>query len=154
MGAPAEAGDRLPMRTGFTLLELATVLTVVAVAAAGLGPAVGRWGDRAAVVGAREAVAALVAEARASGLGRGGARVHVAARPWRAWSEVDGRVLRSVDLEVEAGVRVDLSAQRERTTLEYDALGVGRVASETLRFRRGGAEAALVVSGYGRVRRR
>lgn len=142
------------MRTGFTLLELATLLTVLAVAAAGLGPAVGRWSDRAAVVGAREAVAALVAEARAAGLGRGGARVHVAAAPWRAWAETGGRVRRSVDLEADFGVVVVLSAGRQASALDYDALGVGRVASETLLFRRGDAEAALIVSGYGRVRRR
>ena len=38
--------------------------------------------------------------------------------------------------------------------LAYDALAVGRVASGTLTFRRGDAESSVVVSGYGRVRRR
>ena len=37
--------------------------------------------------------------------------------------------------------------------IRFDALGLGQVASETLRFRRGGAEAGLVLSSYGRVRR-
>ena len=50
-------------------------------------------------------------------------------------------------------VRVD-TGRRDTLVLAFDALGLGRVASATIVFRRGAAERALVVSGYGRVRRR
>lgn len=141
------------MRTGHTLLELTAVLVLAALAASVAVPAGVGLRDRMAVVAAREAVAGLVAEARVSALAHGGATVHVASEPWRAWIQVGDSAAPAEALEREWGVRVRLSRDRASTALAYDALGLGRVASETLRFRRGSAEAALVVSGYGRVRR-
>ncbi|MEQ8330238.1 MAG: prepilin-type N-terminal cleavage/methylation domain-containing protein [Longimicrobiales bacterium] len=142
------------MRTGHTLVELIVVLALLAVGAAAVLPGARTWADRAAVLGARESVAALVARARVEAVGRGGAAVHVAADSSIAWTLADGGVLDRVDLADRFGIHVVLAGRRTATVLTYDALGVGRVASETLRFRRGGAEAALIVSGYGRVRRR
>ena len=142
------------MRLGYSLVELAAVVAVLAVLAAAVGPPARALGDRLAVVGARESVAGLIAEARAAGLGRGGARIRVEGAPWRAWSEVDGRFLRTVAIEADFRTTVVLSRARTGTLLFYDALGLGRLSNETLRFRRGGEETALVVSGYGRVRRR
>ncbi|MGD8318980.1 MAG: type II secretion system protein [Gemmatimonadota bacterium] len=141
------------MRRGYTLLELMATLVLVAI----VGPAVVGAGhglrDRAAVVGAREAVAGLLAQARMEARSWGGARVHLRAEPWEAWVEAGGVVRRRVALQAEWGVEVALSRSRTETVIRYDALGLGRVASETLRFRRGDAGTALVVSGYGRVRR-
>ncbi len=135
-------------------MELATVVALLSFVAAGVAPSARRWSERAGAIAAREAVAGLIAEARVAGLGRGGARVHLTDRPWRAWSEVGGQVLREVAVERDFTTVVALSRGRSRTTLEYDALGLGRIANETLVFRRGNAETALVISGYGRVRRR
>ena len=141
------------MRRGYTLLELMAVLALFALVGASLAPAARRYRDRVAVLGARESVAGLIAEARVAALARGGAVVHVASEPWRAWSEGGQDTLRLTPLEEEWGVSVGLARGRHETRLVYDGLGLGRVASETLRFRRGEAEVGLVVSGYGRVRR-
>lgn len=141
------------MRRGHTLFELCAALLLAALVVSATLPLVRDARDRMAVVAAREAVAGLAAEARAAALAHGGAEVRVAAGPWRGWVQVGDSVASTVALEEELGVTVGLSRDRRATSLAYDALGLGRVASETLRFRRGGQVAALVVSGYGRVRR-
>jgi hypothetical protein len=61
--------------------------------------------------------------------------------------------LRRVALGTEFGVTLSLGGAATEVDLAYDALGLGRLASQTITFRRGSAAAALVVSGYGRVRR-
>jgi prepilin-type N-terminal cleavage/methylation domain-containing protein len=142
------------MRSGHTLLELLTALILVAIAAAVLLPAGRDLRDAMAVAGAREAVAGLVSEARLLAQANGGAVVHLQAGPWRAWSEVGDSVVRVVRLEEDLKVTVELNRGRLAATLRYDGLGLGQVASQTVAFRRGAAERALVVSGYGRVRRR
>lgn len=142
------------MRSGYSLFEMCAVLVLMGLTSAALWSGGRGFRDRASVVGAREAVAGLVAEARAAALLHGGAEVRVVSGPWRAWYDSGGRVGRNLDVEREWGVRVTLRGSRDSTSLRYDALGLGRVASETFRFHRGRAESALVVSGYGRVRRR
>jgi hypothetical protein len=141
------------MRRGHTLFELCAVLLLAAMAGSVLLPAGRRLRDGLSVVAAREAVAGLVAETRMAALAHGGATVHLQAGPWRAWAQVEDSVLRLVPLEAGFAVSVELSRGRTATDLRYDGLGLGQVASETLRFRRGDAVRALVISGYGRVRR-
>ena len=142
------------MRRGHTLFELCAVLALAAIAASALFPAVRNLLDRMAVVAAREAVAGLLAEARVVAMTRGGASVHLASGPWRAWAEAGDSAFGMLDLEEDLSVSVELSRDRASTELRYDALGLGQVASETLGFRRGDAGSALIVSAYGRVRRR
>lgn len=141
------------MRRGHTLLELSAALFLTALAASAVFRGAGRLRDVAAVTGAREAVAGLVAETRRAALTSGGATVHVTAFPARAWSQAGDSLLGEVRLGEEWGVEVVLPRGRTVTELRYDALGLGQVASETIRFRRGETERALVISGYGRVRR-
>lgn len=141
------------MRRGHTLFELCAALLLAALAASAFLPPARAVLDRMAVAAAREAVAGLVAEARLAAVAHGEARVRLEAAPWRAWLEVGDSVGRVVPLEQEFGVVVVLPRSRTGVTLDYDALGLGRVASETLRFRRGNEERALVISAYGRVRR-
>ena len=141
------------MRNGHTLLELAVALLLTATLASAMVPAAARYRRRSAVLAARESVAGLLAEARGVAPAFAGAVVRIESDPWRAWIEVADSMGRSVQLEEGAGVEVILSRGRRRTEVAYDALGIGRVASETLRFRRGEAEAGLTVSGFGRVRR-
>jgi Tfp pilus assembly protein FimT len=142
------------MRRGHTLFELILVLMLAGIAGSVLVGAGRGLHDRTAVVAAREALAGLVAEARSEALSRGGATVHVSAAPWRAWSEARGTTFRTLELERELGVSVVLARSRTSAELTFDALGLGRVASETVLFRRGDAEAGLVISAFGRVRRR
>ncbi|MDT8342696.1 MAG: hypothetical protein RQ751_14390, partial [Longimicrobiales bacterium] len=54
----------------------------------------------------------------------------------------------------EAGVTIQLPGGGERTSVTFDGLGLGVVASRTLVFRRGGEEARLVISSRGRGARR
>jgi len=141
------------MRRGHTLVELSVVLALLALGLSVVLPAARGLRDRSAVLSAREEVAGLIAEARTAALAWGGATVHVRAGDATIWYEAGGRVPRRVSLRPEPGVEVLLPRGRSASDLRYDALGIGRVASETLRFRRGDAESTLVISGYGRVRR-
>lgn len=149
---------------GYTLLEMATVLALLGAA---IAPALGgarRLVDRMAVEGAREDVAALVARARTEALLRGEAAVLVARDPARALLLVPSEegagarrrrtVLTVRDVAAEFGVRILVGGRRGRVELRFDELGLGSMTSRTLRFRRGRSEARLVVSSFGRLRRR
>lgn len=154
MGPPRDARDPPGMRRGTTLVELALALALAAIALAVVAPVARSALDRMAVVAAREAVAGLFSQARAAARVHGAAVVRVQPGPWRARAEAGGRTLRTVWLAEEMGVSVSIGRGRDSTLLRFDALGLGRVASETLTFRRGAARAGLTLSSYGRVRRR
>lgn len=142
------------MSHGYSLVETVMVVTIFAMAVASLAPAARRYRDASSVVAARESVVGLIAEARVRALGRGGVAVHLGGDPFRAWVTQSDSVVRVLLLGRDLGVTLELGRSRTETRLAYDALALGRVASETLTFRRGDAERSLVVSGYGRVRRR
>jgi hypothetical protein len=139
------------MRTGATLAELSLALTLLALAAAALLPGARRQADRAALVGAREELAALVARTRGEAIARGGASL---------WIQPDGRASIEAgdsvvaELDLAAGYAVALESAEAAVELRFDGMGVGRVASRTLVLRRGAEEAELVLSAYGRVVRR
>jgi prepilin-type N-terminal cleavage/methylation domain-containing protein len=143
---------RKPLR-GFTLLEVLAALCLLSLLLFQALPAATRELDRLAVVGAREDVAGLFHKARSTAVAHGGARVRVVRSPPFAELLVGGDVLARVDLRREYRATLSLSRDRGEVELRYDAMGLGRVASQTIRFSRGGAEAALVISSYGRVRR-
>lgn len=138
---------------GHTLPEALLVLTVAAVLASILAPPARRTLDRVAVAAARDRTAALLVRARAVARSRGGARIEVdgpagevrlvAADGWRA---------PPVRVREGFGVELDAGASDRIVRLAFDPLGIGRAASRTLRFRRGRAATALIVSSYGRVR--
>ena len=138
---------------GTTLLEAILLLTLLGVltAASIRGGALLR--DRWAVVAARDAVASVVREARGVAVGRGGATVTLATTPPEVVLTSFGEALRRIDLGREWGVAMDLGGSMTRADLHFDAAGVGRMAARTVRVTLGGAEAVLVVSAYGRVRR-
>ena len=138
---------------GFTLLELVTVVTLLGLALAQLVPAARRQLDRMAVLGAREEVAGLFHQARMEAVARGGASLILTSLPPRVELRQGDELLASGDLGGEYGITLTLSGGRTEATLLFDALGLGRVASQTLRFFRGEAEALLVVSSLGRVTR-
>ena len=141
------------MRRGYTLLELSAVLALMAAAVSIVLSAAEGTRDRWAVESAREQVAGLFAEARTSAVAWGGATVHLSVSEAAAWYEAGGVERRRVELAEDGDLELLLPRGRTDAELRYDALGLGQVASQTLRFRRGAAEATLVVSGYGRVRR-
>lgn len=139
---------------GHTLLELLFVLLLTGLGAVSFAPVARRQRDRALVTGAREAVVGLLAEARLTAMESGGANVRITTVPARAEAFAGALALRAAALDADFGVAVSLSGSAPEVELAYDALGLGRIASQTITFRRGSETAELVVSGYGRVRRR
>jgi type II secretory pathway pseudopilin PulG len=139
--------------SGYSLIELVLVMLLMTVAATSLAPTARRQRDRASVVGAREAVIALIAQVRSTAMERGTASVRIAAAPAVAEARSAGEPLRRIALGIEYEVNISLSGAATEVELTYDALGLGRLAGQTITFRRGSAAATLVVSGYGRVRR-
>lgn len=139
------------VRRGAGLLELVVVLALVGLfgglGVRGLAPLRDRWG----VVGARDALAQLIREARGRAVARAGSRVVVSAVRGDATLESGGVALRTVDLAREFGVTIDLGGRTE-ARLVFDPAGVGRMASRTLVLVRGGSRDRLVISTYGRVR--
>ena len=142
------------MSRGYSLVETVVVVAIFAMTVASLAPAARRYRDSSTAAAARESVVGLIAEARVRALGKGGIIVHLGGDPFRAWVTQSDSVVRILSLGRDLGVTLELARGRTDTRLAYDALALGQVASETLTFRRGAAERSLVVSGYGRVRRR
>jgi type II secretory pathway pseudopilin PulG len=138
---------------GFTVLELVLVLLLLGITTASAAPAARRQRDRALVVGAREAVVGLLAEARTAAMESGAASVRIVAVPARVEVVSHARILRIAAIAEDYGVSLSIGGPSQ-VELTYDALGLGRVASQTIAFARGGETAELIVSGYGRVRRR
>jgi type II secretory pathway pseudopilin PulG len=139
---------------GHTLVELLFVLTLMGAAGASLAPSARRYRERAAVVAAREVLVGVLAEARVAAMESGAATVHISSDPGAAGASVGDSTIRFVPLGDEYGVALTLSRGQTEAEIHFDALGLGRVASQTIGFHRGAASAELVVSSYGRVRRR
>ena len=142
------------MNRGFTLIELVFVCLLASLLAGALAAPSRTLRDRTATVVARDGLAALVLEARTQAPAHWGATVALEGPPWRAWVEAGDTLLGSLALGEDLGVTVVLSRDRTRARLSFDVLGLGRMAGETIRLRRGDAEAVLVVSAYGRITRR
>ena len=143
-----------PAPRGFTLLELVVVLFLLGLSLAELLPAAKRQLDRMAVLGAREEVAGLLHRARGEALARGTAEVVLTSVPPGAELIAGGDTVTRAEFGDSYGVSLGLSSSRPEARLRFGPLGLGLVASQTLRFRRGDAEALLVISSLGRVARR
>jgi prepilin-type N-terminal cleavage/methylation domain-containing protein len=139
---------------GHTLIELLFVLFLIGVTAAAVTPAARTYRDRAAVSAAREAVVGLLTEARLGGVERGSGAVRIVPSRGQAESVVGDSAVRSIDLASDFGVDVRIGGSPDTVEIRYDALGLGRVASRTIVFVRGEEAGELVVSAFGRVRRR
>jgi hypothetical protein len=144
---------RTPRARGITLLETILVLVLMGTFTAAAIRGSARLRDRWAVAAARDALAGVLREARGVAVGRGGATVTLLASPAEIVLASSADVVRRIDLAREWGVGLDLGVGRTRVDFHFDAAGVGRMAARTVRVTLGRAEAVLVVSGYGRVRR-
>jgi len=139
---------------GHTLIELLLVLTLLGASTASLAPTARRYRDRSSVVAAREAVVGLLSEARLAAMEVGEARLALSGDASGARVLIGDSTVRAVDLAGEYQVSLELGGGRVDVDLVFDALGIGRMTAQTIAFRRGDAFAELVVSAYGRVRRR
>jgi hypothetical protein len=138
---------------GATLLEWVVALSlgglISALALRGAGTLADAW----AVRSARDALAGVVREARGVAVARGGVEIWLEAEPARAGIIAGLDSVRTLPLASEWGVTLALGGGSDALRLRFDPAGVGRMASRTLRLTRGGSEAHLVLSAYGRVRR-
>lgn len=141
-------------RAGYSLIEIAMVLVILAALAP---PLIGSAGDlrRSFLLNrAREEAARLFAEARWTAVSRGGATVILnAVPPWGAVVTAAGDTTRTALLGA-AGVSLRLSRGRSRSRIRFGPLGLGLVSSQTLTFELEGEQRRLVVSSLGRVSRR
>lgn len=144
-----------PRNPGVTLIELAIALVVIGVLLGTGAVPFARALDRYAVRGARDALAAGLAHARATAIASGGAELVIDLRAARYRVHIaGGSTAPPVDLRAQYRVVVSADGQAaDSIAFRFDALGIGRMTSRTIRFRRGRAEAGLTVATYGRVRR-
>jgi type II secretory pathway pseudopilin PulG len=136
---------------GFTVLEITAVILLMGLFLGTLVPAARRQLDRFAVLGAREEMAGLFHRARSLAVAFGGAKLHLDSDSASATLFAGGEEVDHVAFMEEYRVSLGLSNDRTEADLNFDPLGLGRVASQTLRLFRGEAEAGLVVSSFGRV---
>ena len=137
-------------KSGFTLLELTFTVMLAAVALGLAAPIGSRALDGLAAGSARDTAMGFVHHTRIHARLHGGARLLIL--PDSVIEVWAGDSLRARWVGHDSHVTVD-PGRPDSVSLEWDALGVGRVANRTIRFRRGGAEAGLVISSTGRVRR-
>lgn len=139
------------LRRGAGLLEVVLALALLAIfLSLGIRGGAGLR-DRWATEGARTALLQAVRETRARAVARGGATLIVDADRAEVWMELGHDSLPPLRIGDDFGVSLDLGTTGE-ARLVFDAAGVGRMASRTIQLRRGRAQAAVVVSAYGRVR--
>lgn len=139
-------------RPGATLPELVALLGLTSILLAMAGPAFGTARDRWAARAARDHTAALISHTRNLATLHGSATlridtvdvtVRIEAPTGQNWGSVE-------PIGARYGVRIRGAGSG---SLEFDALGLGRLANRTLEFHRGGAATRLTVSSYGRPRR-
>lgn len=142
------------MKNGYTLLELIAVLFLIGVGLSIPVSQIGALADRWAVQAARERMVAVHLNAR--GIAREGdgalLEVDVSTQTVRVTSR--GSVRSTTTFGSELGVVFALGGASTTAQLRFDPLGVGRSIGHTVTFSRGRGNVQLVVSGFGRVRRR
>ena len=140
-------------RPGVTLLEVVVVCTLLGIAAGASLPLAHSALDRLAVVSARDQITAAAARSRTLAVSRGGATLIVDAANNAVWIEIGGQPLElPTDFTTEFGVTLSIDGSQQVAEIAFDALGIGRVASRTIRITRGDAEARLTISAFGRLR--
>ena len=144
-----------PLRSGLSLLELLTSLAILGVLLGMVAVPIARAGDSLAVRAARGAILNAAATTRALATGHGGATLTIRAADGALAIETrDGAVADTlVRLASEYHVAVAFDdARLPAATLRFDGLGLGRLASRTVRLKRGRVTAGVTFSAYGRGR--
>lgn len=138
---------------GATLTELLLVLTIMGIVCSLAATPAKRTLDVLHVRAAREALFGSAMRARSVALTRGGASLIIDPQTDVVTvSDAQGVVADQTHIEG-YGVDVFVDGATAPVALRYDAYGIGRMTSRTVRLKRGAAEASLTVSSYGRIRR-
>jgi prepilin-type N-terminal cleavage/methylation domain-containing protein len=155
MSRPRPGAHRGVMRPhGHTLVELLVAIAIAAMLLTLSVPPARRWHDGIVVRAARDEIAAALADTRVAAVAAGGAALVLDPTGARFWVRPDGAPPGPpTDLESRYGVRMNAGTGQDEVVLRYDGLGIGRIASRTIRIERGRAAAGLTVSAYGRYRR-
>jgi type II secretory pathway pseudopilin PulG len=142
-------------RAGLTLADLIITLSILGIVLGMAAPRVAALRAHGAVRSARDAAAAAVERARSLAVARGTARVTV--DPSAGTIVIESPIGLAVDpvlrLGEAYGVSVGVGGTGVPVSLDFNAIGLGVVASRTITLSRGPAQAGLSVSSYGRVRR-
>ncbi len=139
---------------GYSLIEIAVALAIVAALAPPVAASASRLRAVYAVRRAQENAALLFTAARWAAVRDGRATIELVAAPPRGRViSANGDTVLTADLG-QGGVTLRLSGDRATSRVRYGPVGLGWVASQTLRFARAGHERALVISSLGRVSRR
>lgn len=152
MGPPAAPGHNRCMR-GHTLIELLFVLLLAAVGASSLVPTARKVRTWAVLSSARETLVAGFTGARATAVRHGYADLIIRSSPpaYRVESPVSpGSWVPLAD----PPLRLELDGDQDSITVRFDRMGVARFASHSIDVVVGSASSGLVVSSYGRIRRR
>lgn len=136
-----------------TLSELLLALSIAGVLAMLAVPPARRTLDALHVRAAREAVFGAAVRTRSVALAQGGADLVIDVQQRTASVAAATGLLAATVSVAEYDVAITSDAFSSPITIHYDGRGIGRVASHTLRFQRGDAEAGLTFSSYGRVHR-
>ena len=139
---------------GTSLTELALALTILGVVCTLAAPAGSRSLDALRTRTAREQAYGFAMRTRALAIERGGADL-IFDLPDASITMLDGAgtVIESAYLGGDHVTITTDPSSVSRLQLRYDARGIGRMASRTITFRKGSAQAGLTFSSYGRVRR-
>lgn len=152
MGPPAAVAHVHRMR-GHTLIELSIVLVLTAVGVSSLVPSARALRDRAVASAGREVLVAGFHDARASAVRHGGAKLTIRRAPPAFRVETPEGAAAWVPLN-EVLLRLRLDSGRDSIVVEFDRMGIGRLASHSIEVSVGAVSRRLVVSSYGRIRRR
>jgi Tfp pilus assembly protein FimT len=158
MFAPCVVRDRGCMsrsnRSGTTLFELVCVLTLLGVIAGLAAQPFANTCNVIAVRAARSTLVSAAARTRAHAVRHGGADLLIDSNNGTLRITTRDRVIDDmVPLNSVLAVRIQLDGtQAKNATLQFDALGIGRVASRTISLHRGGVTAGVTFSSYGRAR--
>jgi prepilin-type N-terminal cleavage/methylation domain-containing protein len=142
-------------RAGVTLAELVVGMAILSIVLSMAAPRLSSARDAWAAAAARDAAIALITRARAEAVAHGEARLLVDPVMSEVRLEAPRGVLRGDILHVkrEWGVALSVDRASAAVSIDFDGLGLGRLANRTFRFQRGAAEARLSLSTYGRPRR-
>jgi Tfp pilus assembly protein FimT len=137
-----------------TTPELLLVFTLLAILAAFAVPSLVRARDALSVRAARDAIVSAATRTRSLAMARGGAFLRVNEDGVIAVLARDtARVHSQWDLGQRYGITIQIeNSSRTSALLEYDALGVGRLANLTVRVQRGQTAGIVTFSAYGRPR--